>query len=101
MQKNQTMDEIIESHGEGIEDVSVSVIESAKKPFLSHEVTYNVAYYAVSRDTAEDMDTLWALKKTPASKHEDLTRIGTAVIVVNDKTGEVVSFHYVSVNCDH
>ena len=101
IEKNQTMDAIIESNGEGIEELSVSVIESAKKPFLGSEITYTVAYYAVSEDTQEDMQKLWALKKTPASKHADLTRLGTATIVISDKTDEILSFRYVDVNCDH
>ena len=57
-----------------------------------------MAHYSVSGDVTED---LWALKKTPASKHEALTREGTAVIVMNDRTDEVLDFQYVNQNCDH
>ena len=42
-------------------------------------------------------DGLWSLKKTPASKHEDLTLLGNAEIVVNEETGEVLSFTYTPV----
>ena len=99
VEKNQQMHAIIEEEtGGGINSPSIAIIESAYKPFLDREVTYNVAYYAVSGEVTED---LWELKKTPASKHEDLIRVGTAQIVVNDRTGEVVSVDYIALNCDH
>jgi hypothetical protein len=37
-------------------------------------------------------DSIWMLSKSKAAKHEALTRVATATVVVNDKTGEVVSF---------
>ena len=45
-------------------------------------------------ESEDSFEGLWSLKKTPASKHEALARAGTAVIVMNDKTGEVLSFEY-------
>ena len=39
----------------------------------------------------EVTDALWKLKKTPASKHEDLTKVGFATIVIDEATGEVLS----------
>ena len=110
IEKNRAMDAYIDTETGGTNGVTVSIIGSAKKPFLSSTVTYEVAYYAVSiREenlvagavVGYDMDALWALKKTPASKHADLTLLGNARIVVNDKTGEVLEFSYVPVNCDH
>lgn len=99
VEKNQQMHEIIlEETDGGINSPSVAIIESAYKPFLGREVTYNVACYAVSGDFSED---LWELKKTPASQHEALSRVGGAVIVMNDKTGEVLSCDYTALNCDH
>ena len=98
MERNKQMHAIIEEENGSLSTPSVAIIESAYKPFLSREVTYNVAHYTVTGEESED---LWALKKTPASKHEDLLRYGTAIIVVNDKTGEVLDFQYVNVNCDH
>ena len=92
LEKNKQMHEIIETEAGGNADApSVAIIESAYKTFLSREITYNVAYYAVSGEVSDD---LWELKKTPASKHEALTREGSAVIVVNDRTGDVVDFQY-------
>ena len=99
VEKNQQMHAIIEEETDGgINSPSIAIIESAYKPFLDREVTYNVAYYAVSGEVTED---LWELKKTPASKREDLIRVGEAQIVVNDRTGEVVSVDYDPLNCDH
>jgi len=99
VEKNKQMHEIIlEETDGGLNTPSVAIIESAYKQFLSREVTYNVAYYAI---TGEHSEALWELKKTPASKHEALTRTGGAVIVMNDRTGEMISCDYTPLNCDH
>ena len=101
IEKNKQMHAIIEEQTDGISMPSVAIIESAYKEFLGREVTYNVAYYAAdSQQTAED-DAIWALKKTPASKHKSLIREGTAVIVRNERTGELLSFDYTPLNCNH
>ena len=95
--QNKAMQEIILEETGGVDGPSVSVIESAYKQFMGSEVTYTVAYYAVDSEKvegAEAMEKLWSLKKTPASKHEALTRMGTAVIRRNEKTGEILSFEY-------
>lgn len=99
VEKNQQMHAFILEETGDLETPSVAIIESAYKPFLGREITYHVAHYAAAEDA--DMDTLWTLKKTPASKHEDLTRMGGTTIVVNDRTGELISLEYVSANCDH
>ena len=100
IEKNQQMHALIlEETGKETANPSVAIIESAHKQFLSREVTYIVAHYVADADA--DMDSLWSLKKTPASKHEDLMRIGTAEIIRNDRTGELISFHYTNANCDH
>ena len=100
IEKNQLMQELIlEESGSSTSLPSVAIIESAYKQFLGREVTYLVAHYAVAEGT--DTDSLWSLKKTPASKHEALTRIGTAEIVLNSRTDELIDMHYVSINCDH
>ena len=99
VEKNQQMHDIIlEETDGGINAPSIAIIESAYKPFLGQETTYNVAYYAVDGEVTDD---LWALKKTPASKHEALTLAGNAVIVMNDRTEELLSVSYTPLNCDH
>ena len=100
IEKNQLMHSIIlEESDSSTTAPSVAIIESAHKEFLGREVTYLVAHYTVAEGT--DMDSLWSLKKTPASKHEALTRVGTAEIILNNRTNELIDLHYVSINCDH
>ena len=92
VEKNQQMHELIlDETGGGINSPSVAIIESAYKPFLGQETTYNVAYYAVEGAVTDD---LWELKKTPAKQHEALTLAGNAVIVMNDRTGEILQISY-------
>ena len=38
------------------------------------------------------MDTLWSYSKSPASKDTSLVRVATVCFVVNEKTGEVLSY---------
>ena len=97
--KNRQMHDIILEETEGgVNAPSVAIIESAYRPFLGQETTYNVAFYAVSGEVTDD---LWELKKTPASKHEALSLVGNAVIVMNDRDGELLDFDYTDLNCDH
>jgi len=99
VERNKQMHAIIQEEPDALTDTpTVAIIESAYKPFLGREVTYNVAYYTVDRAVSDD---LWALKKTPASKHEALTYAGGAVIVINDRSGEMLSITYTPLNCDH
>ena len=97
VEMNQAVHGIIEEEGAGIEGASVAIIEYAQKPFLSSKVTYTVALYAVDAEAAAedpDLSAYWGLKKTPASKNEDLTRVGTATIVADKKAEEVFEFTY-------
>jgi len=99
VEKNKQMHDILlEETEDSVNELSVAIIESAYKEFMGREVTYNVAHYAVTGDYS---DGLWELKKTPASKHEALTYVGSAVIVVNNRTGEVLSCDYTALNCGH
>lgn len=82
-------------------DTLVTTVESAYKPFLGKEVTYTVAVYAVDEEALagyeKDLETIRGMSKSKASAvAEDgvMTRVATATIVVNDKTGEIVSKNY-------
>ena len=99
IEKNQQMQFLLSDEAENYDSPTISIIESAYKEFLGREVTYLVAHYAVTGEA--DMDSLWELKKTPASNHEALTRVGTAEIILNSRTGELIDIHYVSINCNH
>ncbi len=99
VEKNRQMHNILQDAPEAAtEGDSIAIIESAYKEFLGREVTYTVAHYRVMGESAPD---LWELKKTPASQRSDLLRLGTAIIVRNDRTGEVISMDYTEQNCDH
>ncbi len=93
---NKAMDAIIEEQLGAENDGTVAVIGYASRPFLGKETDYTVAYYAVAEDVVgtEEFEGLWSLKKTPASKHEALTLLGNAQILVNEETGEVLEFNY-------
>ena len=78
---------------EDVEGNTVAVIEYASKPFFGSETTYEVALYQVKEGQVQDY--MWSLKKTPASKDENLQRIADVTIVVGNKSGEVLDFEYV------
>ena len=89
---NKQMHEILMEESDECDDLTVvTVIDYAAKPFLQSTVTYSVSVYQVKDGVTVD-DTFWSLKKTPASKHPDLTKIGEATIVVNEKTDQVLDF---------
>ena len=92
IEKNQSMQPIVLDNTDDWDDVTtMTCVESAYGKFLSKEITYTVAVYTVEEGEEVD-DSIWMLSKSKAAKHEALTRVATATIVVNDKTGEVVSF---------
>ena len=92
IEKNQSMQPIVLDNTDDWDDVTtMTCVESAYGKFLSKEITYTVAVYTVEEGVEVD-DSIWMLSKSKAAKHEALTRVATATIVVNDKTGEVVSF---------
>ena len=95
VERNKQMHAILEEEADAEGDC-VAIIGSAYKKFLGREITYQVAYYAA--EEVADPDDLWELKKTPASKHEALTLLGNAEIVINDRTGEVLSVTYLPVS---
>ena len=88
---NKKMQPIVVQAGDDFDNMTiVTVIDYASKPFLQSQVTYTVSIYQV-KDGVEVTDELWKLKKTPASKHQDLTKVGNATIVIDEATGEVIS----------
>ena len=89
---NKQMHEILLEESDEYDDLTVvTVIDYAKQPFLQNAVTYTVSIYQVKEGVTVD-DTFWSLKKTPASKHPDLTKLDEATIVVDDATGQVLEF---------
>ena len=70
----------------------VTVVESAKRPFLSSETTYTAAVYAVAEGSEGETDTFWGYSKSPAAKDEALTRLASFTAVVDSRTGDVLDF---------
>lgn len=88
---NKKMQPIVLEKSDNFDDLTtVTIIDYAAKPFLQSQVTYTVSIYEVAGGV-EVTDDLWKLKKTPASKHEDLTKVGTATIVIDESDGTVIS----------
>ena len=92
VENNHLVHDIIVAQEDGVDqNRTVAVIEYASKPFFGTETTYDVALYGV-KEGVEVQDYMWSLKKTPASKDENLQRIATVTIVVDNKSGEVTGF---------
>lgn len=94
---NCQMDEIIHDQtDEWDADVTVGTVESAYRKFGKGYTIYNVALYTVDEAALEasgdSLETVRGLSKSPASKHDALTRAATAQIQVDNKTGEVLFF---------
>ena len=92
IERNQSMQPIVLENTDDWDDVTtMTCVESAYGKFLSKEITYTVAVYTVA-DGVEMNDEVWKLSKSKAAAHEGLTRVATATVVVNDKTGQTISF---------
>lgn len=98
---------VLEQSDDWDEVPTVTIVESAYKEFLGKEITYTVAIYELDQAVLEQNiaaaktedpkstfseDTLWTYSKSPASKESSLIRVATATIVVNEDTGEVISY---------
>lgn len=99
-EKNTGMTEVVKENAPELrEDTLVTTVESAYKKFLGKEVTYTVAVYEVDEAALagydKDLETIRGLSKSKAksvSQDGVMTLLGTATVVRNDSTGEVVSF---------
>ena len=88
---NKSMRLIVEEKTDDWDDeTTVTIVESAYKKFLGKEITYTVAVYTSEDDGVGD--DIWKLSKSKAASNETLKRVATATIVVNEDTGEVLSF---------
>ena len=92
VEKNHLVHEIITDQNADVPaDKTVAVIEYAAKPFFGEDTTYTVALYQAKEGEAIT-DKMWSYKKTPASKDPTIERIATVTIIVDNKTGEVLSY---------
>ncbi len=97
VEKNHLVHEIITDQDADVPaDKTVAVIEYAAKPFFGEDTTYTVALYQ-AKEGESITDKMWSYKKTPASKDPTIERIATVTIIVDNKTGEVLSYESVPV----
>ena len=94
------MIDVVQAQSDEYDDaVLVTTVESAYKKFLGDTTTYNVAVYVVDENALngydKDLGSIRGLSKSKAKAVADdgvMTRAADAVIVLNNDTGEVVSF---------
>ena len=97
---NTQMIDVVQAQSDEYDDaVLVTTVESAYKKFLGDTTTYNVAVYVVDENALngydKDLGSIRGLSKSKAKAVADdgvMTRAADAVIVLNNDTGEVVSF---------
>ena len=97
-EKNTQMTQVL-AHSENLDpETAVTIVESAYKKFLSNEITYTVAVYTLEDGKLEgydkDLETIRGLSKSKAKAvAEDgvMSYQETATIVLDDKTGQVLS----------
>lgn len=82
-----------------VPDTTVTTVESAYKKFLSDETTYTVAVYTVDENALsgydQDLETIRGLSKSKAKAVADdgvMEKQYTATVILNTKTGEVLSW---------
>ncbi|MCQ2437788.1 MAG: folate family ECF transporter S component [Clostridia bacterium] len=108
LERNNGMTVIVTDNEEDlVYDETAVVIESAIPHFRSVEVVYDCAVYAIDADELEaniaeakaadpeskyGIDTLRGYSKSKAKADDALVSIGRATIVLNKKTGEVISY---------
>ena len=98
--ENTHMTQVLAQENTDIDpDSTVTTIESAYKKFLTDETTYTVAVYTVNEEALsgydKDLETIRGMSKSKAKAvAEDgvMEKVGTATIVLNTKTDEVLSF---------
>lgn len=107
-EKNMSMVPVVSEQNASLEGKTVvTIIESAIPKFMDPNITYSVAVYTVNEaeleaniaeskaenpDSTYGMDTLNGYSKSKAKKDDALESVGYATIVMDKKTGEVVSY---------
>ena len=93
VEKNHYVQEVVLEQSDDWDEIeTVTIVESAYKKFLGKEITYTVAVYQLDETADYNLDKLWGYSKSRAAKDPALTRVATVTFVVNEKTGEILSF---------
>ena len=74
--------------------MELASLNKTYKKFLTNEITYTVSVYSYDEVSEDVLEKCWVLSRTGPTKGDYpgiLTKLGTATMVVNDKTGEVLS----------
>lgn len=90
VERNQEMLTHLEGQEDLDPDATLTVVESAKKPFLGKEITYTVAVYAV-KDGSAPTEAQWKYSKSKAAKDTALERVGTVTLVLTQEDDTLVS----------
>lgn len=96
---NTKMTDVLVQESDDYDDLTlVTTVDSAYKEFLGKETTYNVVIYSVDEEALagydKDLEAIRGMSKSKAKAvAEDgvMENIGSATVVLNNKTGEVVS----------
>jgi ECF transporter S component (folate family) len=93
VEENRRMLDILHAQSQDYDSGAiVTIVESAKKPFLGKEITYTAAVYAVKEGAEDRMEEFWSYSKSPAAKDQDLERLAAFTAVVDSQSGAVLSF---------
>lgn len=96
---NTNMTTVLVDKTDDFDDMTlVTTVDSAYKKFMGKDVTYNVVIYKVDNDALagydKDLETIRGMSKSKAKAVAGdgiMEQVGTAVIILNEKTGEVIS----------
>lgn len=96
---NTNMTKVLVDQTDDYDDMTlVTTVDSAYKKFMGKDVTYNVVVYQVNEEALEgyeqDLETIRGMSKSKAKAVAGdgiMEQVATAVIVLNENTGDVVS----------
>lgn len=92
-EKNHYAQDVVLAQSDDWDEMeTVTIVESAFKKFLGKEITYTVAVYQLDETAEYNLNKLWGYSKSGAAKDPVLTRVATVTFVVDEKTGEILSF---------
>ena len=101
---NQSMTQLVlDKSDDWDEETVVCIVDSAFRPMFQNETDYTVAVYVLDKeafaagqaaDKDYDMDTLWGYSKSGPKKdpYGSLVKVASVTFVMNEKTGEVLSW---------
>ena len=102
---NEMAQYVREAHPELSDETVVAIIESGMRKVGKPELTYSVAVYRLNQEefdknlaeakdanAAYSLETLEGYSKSKAKKDTSLDSLGMATIVVDKKTGELISY---------